>query len=74
MTTLIHLADEFLIGFMLALAVVPLGLAMFDGRKREAEQRRLQALRREARLVARLRERGGDTATGGSAMAAPHAG
>ncbi len=62
MTALIHFADEFLISFMLVLAIVPLGLAMFDGRKRQAEQRRLQELRREARVAARLRDRRGDAA------------
>jgi hypothetical protein len=73
MTTLVHLADEFLIGFMLVLAVVPLGLAMFDGRRREAEQRRLRALRREARVAARLRDRRGDAASGEVPLALPHA-
>ncbi len=72
MTTLVHLADEFLIGFMLVLAVVPLGLAMSESRKREAEQRRLRLLRREARVTARLRDRRGHAAAGEAPMAVPH--
>lgn len=57
MVSLAYLADDFLIAFMLVLALVPLGLATLDGRRRAAAQRRLSALRREAGVAARLRAR-----------------
>jgi hypothetical protein len=54
---LIHLADEFLISFMLVLAVVPVALVWQDGRRRSREASRLDTLRREAGLAERLRAR-----------------
>jgi len=57
MAILINLANELLIGFMLALALLPLALATLESRRRAAAGERLRALRHEARIAAVLRAR-----------------
>ena len=56
-TSMMYLAPNLLVLFMLALAAVPLALAWQDGRRRAADAMRVRGLRREARLVAELRAR-----------------
>ena len=56
-TSMMHLAPNLLVLFMLVLAGVPLALAWQDGRRRAAETLRVRGLRHEARLVAELRAR-----------------
>ncbi|MBY0338023.1 MAG: hypothetical protein K2X11_15520 [Acetobacteraceae bacterium] len=68
---LIHLADEFLMSFMLILALVPVALVWQDNRRRRQEQDRLRALRREARVTSQLQAAQATPRSGTTVWATP---
>lgn len=66
----LHLAPSLLVLFMLALAIVPLGLIWADGRRRVTDQSRLARLRQDAALHDTLAHRAGQSAPRGQRIIA----